>query len=88
MTVKKRQITTYDFDEIFDGYCVEVETDLDNKDILNFYIYHKQCGIKDYMFGIFKKQMKQEEITVEDIISGNIGQSIKLYEKMLEKLEE
>ena len=29
-----------------------------------------------------------EGLTVEDIISGNIEQSIKLYERMLEKLEQ
>ena len=88
MTVKKRQITTYDFDGIFDGYCVDVETGIDNKDMLNFHIYHKDCGIKDYMFGVYKKQLRQKGLTVEDIISGNIEQSIKLYERMLEKLEQ
>lgn len=40
------------------------------------------------MFGVYKKQLRQEGLTVEDIISGNIEQSIKLYERMLEKLEQ
>ena len=53
MLVKKRQVVTYDFEGIFDGYCIDVETKIDRNDMLEFYIYHKQYNIKKYMFGVF-----------------------------------
>lgn len=79
MNIKKRQITTYDFDGVFNGFCVDVETDIDNKEKLNFYIYHKECSIKAHMFGVFKKTLRKENLSIKDIISGNIKQSIKSY---------
>ena len=81
MNIKKRQITTYYFDCVFDGFCVDVETDIDDKEKLNFYIYHKECSIKAHMFGVFRKTLIKENLSIEDIISGNIEQSIELYKK-------
>ena len=56
MKTYKKEITVYDFEGIFDGFCVEVDK---SDEITDIYLYHKQCGIKRYMFGLYTKDEKE-----------------------------
>ena len=72
MKTYKKEITVYDFEGIFDGFCVEVDK---SDDITDIYLYHKQCGIKRYMFGLYTKDEKE----IRQIVASNIMDYINIY---------
>lgn len=72
MKIYKKGIIVYDFEGIFDGFCVEVDK---SDDITDIYLYHKQCGIKRYMFGLYTKDEKE----IRQIVASNIMDYINIY---------
>ena len=68
-----KTIDVYDLKGLFDGFCVEVH---DDKDGTEFYLYHKQYGIKEYMYGV---AWTCDYCEIEAIIDTNIEASIKNY---------
>ena len=72
MKIYKTEITTYDFEGIFDGFCVEVV----QNEKTEFYLYHKKHSIKTYMFGI---ESTTDECKIRDIIASNIEEYIETY---------
>ena len=72
MKIYKKEIIVYDFEGIFDGFCVEVDK---SDDITDIYLYHKQCGIKRYMFGLYTKDEKE----IRQIVASNIMDYINIY---------
>ena len=73
MKIYTKEITVYDFEDIFDGFCVEVHND---EDKTCFYLYHKMYGIKKYMFGV---EPTNNEFIVRDLIISNIENHIENY---------
>jgi len=69
----KKTIDVYDLKGLFDGFCVEVH---DNRYETEFYLYHKQYGIKDLMFGV---AWICDYCEMESIIDAYIEESIKNY---------
>ena len=79
MKIYKKEITVYDFEGIFDGFCVEAQTELvGEEEAICFYLYHKAYGIKSLMFGLLKKDIESENY-IRDIIAANIEADIELY---------
>ena len=72
MKIYKKEIAVYDFEGIFDGFCVEVDK---SDEITDIYLYHKQCGIKRYMFGLYTKDEKE----IRQIVASNIMDYINIY---------
>lgn len=75
MIVYKKEITVYDFEDIFDGFCVEVHRE---KETIELYLYHKNYGIKDLMFGLRSKDI-ESEAQLRNIIASNLENSIEAY---------
>lgn len=78
-----KEVMVYDFEGIFDGFCVEVSETRNEKieeEMIEFHLYHKDCGIKKYMFGLLKKDIK-DEWQIRDIIANNIEVYINAYEE-------
>ncbi len=76
-----KKVMVYDFESIFDGFCVEVSETKDEKieeEMIEFHLYHKDYGIKNYMFGLLKKDIK-DEWQIRDIIANNIEEYISAY---------
>lgn len=72
MKVFKSEITTHEFEGIFDGFYVEVQ----QKELTELYLCHKEYGIKMYMFDC---QAIAEECEIENIIATNIEEYIDTY---------
>lgn len=80
MKIYKTEITTHDFEGIFDGFCVEIV----QGETTEFYLYHKECKIKMYMFGI---ESTTDECKIRDIIASNIEKYIEIYtEEFLDEI--
>ena len=79
MKIYKKEITVYDFEGIFDCFCVEAQTELvGEEEAICFYLYHKAYGIKSLMFVLLKKDIESEN-HIRDIIAANIEADIELY---------
>ena len=74
MKVYKSEITTHDFEGIFDGFCVEVV----QKEKTEFYLYHKEYNVKRFMFSL---KPVTDEVEIRDIIASNIEEYIEIYIK-------
>ena len=72
MKTYKKEITVYDFEGIFDGFCVEVDC---SGEMTEIYLYHKDYAEKMLMFGIDIKH----EWQIRDIIAANIETYINIY---------
>ena len=72
MKTYKKEITVYDFEGIFDGFCVEVEV---GDKITDMYLCHKDYSVKKFMFAINTK----DESEIRNIIAANIEEEIKCY---------
>ena len=72
MKTYKKEITVYDFEGIFDGFCVEVDC---SGEMTEIYLYHKDYADKMLMFGIDIK----DEWEIRDIIAANIEEHIKFH---------
>lgn len=68
-----KEIQVYDFEGLYDGFCVEVHK---NKTAIEFYLYHKSYGIKELMFGVLPDET---EWMIENLISININDYINYY---------
>lgn len=66
------KITVY---EMEDDFIVEVYK---NNDIFKFWIYHRNYGIKGFMFGIPEKYINEEN-TIENLIKGNFEEQKDFY---------
>lgn len=75
MKIYKKEITVYDFEGIFDGFCVEVQTEEEETEV---YLYHKEYGIKSLMFGILNEDIESEEV-LRDIIADYIEDNVERY---------
>ncbi len=71
-----KEIKVYDFAEIFDGFCVEAHK---VKDTTELYLYHKNYGIKSFMFGVLTNSIKSEW-ELRDLIASNIENHIDIYQ--------
>jgi hypothetical protein len=72
-----REITTYALEDELSGFFVDVENDVSGNGYINFFLYHKNCGIKDLMFGIPQVGAKD----VEDFIVANVEEYIESYKE-------
>ena len=68
------KITVY---EMKDDFFVEVYK---NNDIFEFWIYHRNYGIKEFMFGLPEKYFNEIN-TIENLIKGNFDDYKKTYIK-------
>ena len=68
------KITVY---EMEDDFFVEV---YQNDDIIEFWTYHQNYGIKEFMFGIPEKYFNEEN-SIENLIKGNFADCKKTYIK-------
>jgi hypothetical protein len=72
-----REITTYALEDELSGFFVDVENDVSRNGYINFFLYHKSCGIKDLMFGI--PQVDAEDVEV--FITANVEDYIESYKE-------
>lgn len=78
-----KEVMVYDFEGIFDGFCVEVSEAKDeilNEEMIQLFLYHKDYYIKNPMFQLTKKDIK-DEWEIRDIIANNIEEYIRAYEE-------
>ena len=74
MKTYKKEFVVYDFEDTFDGFCVEVHYD---EDATRFYLYHKmQPHVIVFMFGVAPTK---DECVVRDYIASNIEEHIEEY---------
>lgn len=66
------KITVYKME---DDFFVEV---YQNDDIIEFWIYHRNYGIKSFMFGIPEKYINEEN-SIENLIKGNFEEQKDFY---------
>lgn len=70
----KREITTY---EVGNGFYVDVEIDIEDEEIINFWIYHNIIGIKSFMYGL--PITGYDKTNYDDLIELNIKLNIVSY---------
>ena len=77
-----KEVMVYDFEGIFDGFCVEVSEAKDEIEevMIQLFLYHKDYYIKKPMFCLMKKDIK-DEWEIRDIIANNIEEYIRAYEE-------
>ena len=66
-----KMIKVYDFDDTFEGFCVEAHKE--------FYLCHKNHSVKMLMFGVPTKGIKYEFELLE-LIMNNIKDDIDIYQ--------
>ena len=71
-----KMIKVYDFDGVFDGFCVEVQID---ESATECYLYHKNHSVKMLMFGVPTKGIKYDFELLE-LIMDNIKDDIDIYQ--------
>ena len=71
-----KMIKVYDFDDTFEGFCVEVHID---ESATEFYLCHKNHSVKMLMFGVPTKGIKYEFELLE-LIMNNIKDDIDIYQ--------
>ena len=74
MKIYKKEVVVHDFEDTFDGFCVEVHYD---EDATRFYLYHNMTpNVKALMFGIAPTK---DEYEVRNLIASNIEEHIEEY---------
>lgn len=73
MKTYKKEVVVYDFEDTFDGFCVEVHYD---EDATRFYLYHKMHSVRVFMFGVAPTR---NEDAVRDLIASTIEEYIEEY---------
>ena len=72
MKKTKKEIAVYEFNK---NYFVEVFVE---ENVVEFWLCRKEYGIKKYMFGLLKDDLKDEQDII-DIINANIKEHISYY---------
>ena len=73
MKTYTKEIKVYDFENTFNGFCVEIHND---EDATRLYLYHKMHGVRVLMFGIAPTKDENE---VRDLIASTIEEYIEEY---------
>lgn len=68
---------------VYGNYIVTIEK---CDKYFDFWLCSKNCGIKEFMFGIFIEDLKNDDDII-DFIERNIDSCIESYEKTIETLE-
>lgn len=68
-----KEITVYSLGRPFKGFYVEAHKE---KDAIELYLYHKDYGIKELMFGIHPNEPKR---MIELLINANVEDYIGIY---------
>lgn len=76
--MKERKDITSRFFDAGDGFIVEAEYSVNEngEDVVEFWLYHKEYGIKDLMFGLPKKY---KEFDIYDVCAANLEQYKESY---------
>lgn len=73
MKTNIKEITVYDLEKTYKGFCVEAHKE---KDAIELFLYHKDYGIKKFMFGIHPNEPKR---MIELLITANVEDYIGIY---------
>lgn len=68
-----KEITVYSLGSPFKGFCVEAHKE---KDAIELFLYHKDYGIKEFMFGIHPNEPKR---MIELLIAAYVEDYIGVY---------